>query len=692
MSVSNEALAALMAPRRVAVVGATKRETAAGNRILKHVAGPRFSGSVVGINPNYEEVEGRACYSSLEAMDESVDCAVMAVADSRIEAAVSDAIRAGVKGLVLLGRLYDASDDQPNLYERVSAMTREARMAVCGANCMGIFNSVEDARLSLSDLPGLDKPGHVALLSHSGSTWSGLGGNFRPLRFSIGVSMGNEVATGVADYINFMVSRPETRAIAMVLETVRDGEAFVAALEGADKADIPVVALKLGRSALAREFALSHSGALAGDDRIYDAIFRHHNVVSVTSLDELMDTVEVLASGRAPTAHAVGIQTDSGGERQLITDLADQHGVPLATFSQPTRDALAEVLDPGLEPDNPVDYWGESGMTVIPKVMQAIAQAPETGVVVFATNMVGGREILYGSTAALEEAHETCAKPCMMLGNISATIDPDEALRLRDKGIPVLSGTETGLKAIGHLLERHRRLAADWPSAEPSPDELVKAWRARLSSRELAPEEMMALVKAFGVSVPALVVCTSEQEVSAAIETTGFPAVLKTAQPEILHKTDVGGVVLGLADQDAVLAAYRTMAAALGPRVMVQQTAPKGVEMLVGMTNDATFGPVMTVGMGGVLVEVLNDAVMFVPPVSPDEAADLIASLRSQALLDGARGAPPADRPALALALSDLSRLAAVLGDLIGEFDVNPVLVHAEGLTAVDVLITPKGA
>ncbi|MBT7613889.1 MAG: hypothetical protein HN577_11830, partial [Rhodospirillaceae bacterium] len=451
MSVSKQALEALIAPRRVAVVGATTRQEAAGNRVLLHAAGPRFTGTVVGVNPRYEEVEGRPCFASLEAMPDTPDCAIMVVADSRVEAAVEDAARAGVKGIVLLGRLYDPGHDNPSLSQRVSAIAREAGMAVCGANCMGLFNSIDDCRLSLGDVTGIDLPGRIALLSHSGSTWSGLGSNHRPVRFSVGVSMGNEVATGVPDYLNYLIERPETAAVAMVLESVRDGERFIGAIEAADKAGVPVVALKLGRSDLAREFALSHSGALAGDDRVYDAVFARHNVVRVDALDEMMDTLEVLAPGRAPTVDAVGIQTDSGGERQLITDLAERNGVPLAVFSQSTRDALTEALDPGLEPDNPVDYWGESGMPVIPKVMKAIAESPEVGVVVFATNMVTGRVLVYESTAALEEAHRTSGKPCMMLGNITSAIEGAEATRLRDAGIPVLSGTDTGLKAIANL-------------------------------------------------------------------------------------------------------------------------------------------------------------------------------------------------------------------------------------------------
>ncbi len=684
------AIEALLNPRRIAVVGATPRVNAAGRRIVGHAGGPRFDGTVVAVNPRYSEVLGRRCHSSLQDVPEIPDCAIMAVADSRIEAAMEDAAAAGVKGAVLLGRLVTADDGGRILPDRIAGIARDAGMAVCGANCMGLFNTIADVRLSLSDLPGLERPGHIGLLSHSGSTWSGLGGNQRSMRFGIGVSMGNELVTGVADYLGYLVEQTETSAVAMVLETVRDGERFLAAIEAADSAGIPLVVLKLARSARSRAFAFTHSGALAGDQRVHDAVFRRHNVIAVDTLDEMMDTLEALTCGRVPQTDSVAVQTDSGGERQLITDLAEREGVPLASFSEATRRALGDVLDPGLDTDNPVDYWGESGLPVIPRVTDIIAEADEAGVVVFATNMVRGREILYRSTAALENAHRNTAKPCMMLGNITSAIDADEAERLRDAGIPVLCGTHTGLKAIGHFIAWHATRRTTRGGLRRLPHETIERWRDALAASLPEPEGLLDLVAALAIPVPRTLVCHGESDVRAALKETGFPAVLKTANPDIVHKTEVAGVVTGLGDEARALAAYRAMAASLGPGVLIQQTAPAGVEMIAGMITDPVFGPVMTIGAGGILVEVMDDAVMFVPPVSIEEADELIGRLRASALLDGVRGRPPLDRRALADAVSRLSLLAVDLGEHIDEFDINPLIVHQSGVVAVDVLVRRK--
>jgi len=688
MTVPQDALAKLLAPRRIAVVGATPREHAVGNALIRHAGGSRFVGSVCGINPRYEEVEGHPCFGSLGAAPETPDCAVMAVSDDRLLAAMEDAAAAGVGAAVILGRLYEAQPSNPPLARRVADLAREAGMAVCGANCMGLFNAVEDVHLCMTVLPNRDVPGRIAFLSHSGSTWSGMGGNRRQLDLSIGVSMGNELATGVGDYIRYLITRPETAVIGLVLETVRDAEGFLAAIDAAAAADIPVVALKLGRSERGRQFALTHSGALAGDARVYDAVFRRHNVVAVKTLDEMSDTLELLACGRRPGPGGLGIQTDSGGERQLITDLADDLGVSLAQLSESTRKALTAVLDPGLEAENPVDYWGENGFVVMPKVTRILADAPEVGIVALATNMVSGRRILYESDAALEAAHAATDKPCVLLANLSGSIDFEEASRLRRSGIPVLSGTQSALQAIGHMMAWQQGRAIAPEAVEPVDPALLRRWRMRLAEgATLAGEEALALVAEAGVAVPAYAIANDPRKVAAAARRCGYPVALKTAESGIDHKTDVGGVVLGLEDEDALVAAYRTMAAALGPRVLVQAMAAPGIEVMVGMTQDASFGPVMTLAMGGILVELLDDAVAFVPPVGPQEAARLIGRLRGAKMLDGVRGRPPADRDALAAAVSRLSVMVAALGDVIAGLDVNPLLVHETGVTAVDALV-----
>ena len=688
MAAPANAMNALMRPRSVAVIGATRREGAAGNRMLGFVAGPRYGGVVWGVNPRYDAIGGVACYPSIAELPETPDCALLAVNDGRVEQALAEAAAAGVPAAMIIGRCYEAEAADPPLAERLAAIAAEAGMAVCGGNCMGLFNLIDDVHMCLTKRPGTPIVGGVALLSHSGSTWSGLGGGHRQLAMNYGVSTGMEIGATMADYLDFLVAQPETRVIGCVMETMRAPEHFLAAADAAQAASIPIVALKIGRTEKSRAFAFTHSGALAGSDAAFDAAFERHNIVRARTLDEFHDTLELLACGRAPTTDALGVQTDSGGERQLIVDLADDIGLELATLTDATKATLTTLLDPGLDAENPVDYWGESGMSVLPKVTQALAADETVGVVALATNLVSGRDILYASTQAIEDTHAATDKPCLVFSNLHSSVDAAEAARLRALGIPVLMGTETGLAAIDHLITWHaRRGRTPAPSPEGPAAATIARWRERLAGPALGSAEALQLIADFGVTVPTDIEASSRDAAGEAADRLGYPVVMKTADAAIAHKTEAGGVVLGLGDADAVAAAYDTMAATLGPAVLIQQQAPAGTELLVGMVNDTQFGPVMTVGLGGVFVEVFDDTATFLPPVGAADAARYLERLKGFALIAGARGRPAADLDALSEAVARLSVLAAVLGDAIAELDVNPIIAHQRGVVAVDALV-----
>ncbi len=693
MNLSHEAMNALLRPRTIAVVGASARDGSVGNAIMGHAAGARFGGQLFGVHPQQKDVRGRLCAPSIAELPEPIDCAVMAVGDNRIEAAMAEAAEAGVKGAVLLGRLHEDPPGSPPLKDRVAAIARDAGMAVCGANCMGLFNTLDDVFLSMTALAGNDEAGKVALLSHSGSTWSGVGASQRQAGFAYGVSVGNEVATSMADYIRFMCGEPDVQAIACVMEAVRDPENFLDALELADSRGMPVLVLKLGRTEKSRAFAFSHSGALSGSDAAYDAVFRRHNVIRVRTLDEMLDTLEIVTCGRTPATEGLGVQTDSGGERQLIVDLAADIGVELAELAPATQERLVEILDPGLEPDNPVDYWGERGFEVLPLIAPILADDPNVGIVALATNMVPERRILFDSCTAIAAIHRASDKPCLLMGNLHSTIDRGEAAKLRAEGVPVLMGTETGLLALKHFVDWHRRRQeGEGPLPAGPGNEIVVRWRTNLAAGRPAPDQALMMVGDWGVATPQERSATDGESVRQAAAEIGYPVVLKTARADIAHKSDVGGVAVGLGDEAALTASYEAMKERLGPDVVVQQQAPDGVEIIVGIVRDPTFGPVMTLGLGGVFVEVFRDAVTFIPPIAAAGVKRLLGGLKAYPLLTGARGGQPVDLDALAEAVAVLSVLAADLGDLIAEMDINPVIASPDGAMAVDALvITEKG-
>ena len=296
----------------------------------------------------------------------------------------------------------------------------------------GYFNTVDGIKMSGNPPPMAATPGTVGLISHSGSTWSGLLGNQRDMVFSYAISAGQEIATTMAEYLEFLLAAPETRVIACLMETVRAPDRFIAAIEKADRQGIPVVVLKLGRTERGRRFALAHSGALAGSDAAYGAIFARHNVIRVYSRDELMDMVELLRCPRRPAWGGIGIVTDSGGERELIVDLATDLGAPLADITQPTVDRLVGILDPGMEPQNPVTVG--DGRTLMEECLHAIADDPGVSVVAMATNLVHGRAYARTSSEAIERVYAATEKPALVFGNLHSSISREEATRLRAWG------------------------------------------------------------------------------------------------------------------------------------------------------------------------------------------------------------------------------------------------------------------
>ena len=687
---SHEAIGALLSPRSIAIVGATPREGSLGQRLLAHIGGWRYRGSIYPVNPTHREINGQACYPSLAALPGPVDLVAFAVNDDRLEAALQDAATHGAKAGVIFGRLYHEGDEGPARKARLATIARNHGMALCGSNCMGFINMAAGLRVSGNPPPVEGSGGGIAIVSHSGSTWSGLVGSQRDFDLGFAISAGEELNTTMANYIDFLLDEGSTRAIALVVETVRDPEAFIAAADRACARGVPLVALKLGRSALGKRFALSHSGALAGTDEVYQAIFARHNIARCRTLDELADTLELLASSRKPSRGTLGATTDSGAERQLVADLAMDIGCPLASFSSDTQRRLQHVLDPGMLPENPVDIYGD-GKMVLAECLEAVAQDEGVGIVAMVSNLVEGRPRLMGMVKeAMTRAAAATDKPLVVLANVHSTVSRSAAREFRLQGIPVLMSTATGLHAVKSFLQWHEKRARGVSETGPESGPIVERWRARLRSDALDAHESLALFEAFGGAVAPSVIVRTAADAVAASERLGYPVALKTANPAILHKTEAGGVALSLPTREAVESAFERISTLCGPVVQVQKQMPAGIEIFLGMVRDPDFGPVMSFGVGGIFVEVLRDTITVIPPVSERDVRAMLPKLRGYALLQGARGTPSVDLDKLASAIAAFSRLAASLGDELSEFDVNPVIAGPWGATAVDALVVTR--
>jgi acyl-CoA synthetase (NDP forming) len=693
-------IVAMLEARSVAIVGASARPGSLGERVVREITRSPSAPTVHLVNPRYAEVLGRPCLDSLEDVPGPVDLVLLGVGDAALADHLAVAAGRGDRSAVVFGSAWSApTAGETALRARLAHTARAAGMALCGAGCMGFVNVAKGLRaigyLERPDLP----EGPVAFVSHSGSAFSALLRSHRGIGYSLAVSSGQELVTTTADYLDYALELDETRVVALLLETVREPSALRAALDRAAARDVPVVLLAVGGSPVGSALVSAHSGALAGSDAAWEALVEAHGLLRVEDLDEMADLLELLAAGRrvghpghAPVART-GIATvhDSGAERVLVADVAHRLGVPFAALAASTMERLAGLLDPGLAPGNPLDVWGRGADTraLFASCLTTLAEDPAVSVVALSVDLVEEYDGDESYPRAVLDAHAATSKPVVLLTNTASALDQQWAGRLRAAGVPVLEGTRSGLRALGHLLElgtRPRHLA-------PVTVDVGRRdrWLTRLDAGPLSTAEAFAMLRDYGMATVAVEAVATRDAAVAAARRLGWPVVLKTDEG-VAHKWDVGGVHLGLRGDKAVLTAYDDLSARLGPRVLVSASTAPGTELVLGITNDPMLGPLVVLGAGGVFVEVLRDRVVALPPVDLARAERLVDRLGCRPLLDGVRGAEAADLPAVRTSVAALGQLAVELGDRLDALDVNPVIAGPGGAVAVDVLLVPRTA
>lgn len=683
----------LLRARSLAIVGASATPGTFGHALLRQILDAGYEGAVYPVNPGRADIDGLRCFPSLGDLPERVDLAILAIADERLEPALHSVVAAGIPAAVVFGAI-PVPGEAHSLPDRLRRIAAEAGIALLGGNCMGFYNYRD--RLFISGYPVHERSpaGGIAFVSHSGSSFSALANSGRGLRFSYAISPGQELVLTAADYLRFLVEQPETRAIGLFLESVRDPAAFVDALEMAAQREVPLVILKVGRSERGRAMALAHSGALAGSNEAFTALCGRWGVIQVASLDEMGDTLELLAAPRRPRGGGLSLAGDSGGERALIVDRATELGVPWAMLDQATLTTIGCALEPGLAAANPLDVWGsgKDWQRVYETSLAAMARDPATGIVVLAVDLVPGSRLAPDYVEVVLRVQDATDTPIAVLGNMSTTIDRVLAARLRAHDVPVLMGTQTGLAALRHAL--------NWKPACPrtalsEADLALAAEYRQLLAGNCEPLDEVAakrLLAAWGIPVVAERLVDSKEEALNAARELGWPVVLKSAAPGLEHKSDVGGVLLGLLDDAAVRAAYSQLCERFGPRVVVQRQVPLAdkVELFLGMTVDPQVGPLISFGLGGIWVETLRDVVVALPPISAENAERMLRRLRASPLLFGARGRSPVDLPALSQAIAAFSRMAAALYADLAAVDVNPLIAGPDGVVAADALIVRR--
>jgi acyl-CoA synthetase (NDP forming) len=707
-------LSPLMNPKSVAIIGASQRTSAAlnreprGNRVIRNLRNFGYPGRIVAINPKYTEVMDCPCYPDVAAIPESVDCVVLAVPNRHVPDLLESAAATGVRAAVVFSAGFaEIGAEGKEREARLEALSRDRGFLICGPNCYGVLNVFGKATLFSSTIPPGFLGGPVALVSQSGGLSTTIANALmlnRHVGLSYIVSCGNQAGATVEEYFNYFVEDENTRVVAAFVEGFKQPHQLLAVARKAAARNKPLIILKGGRSEVSKRAAATHSGSLAGAVEVVDAAFRQGGIVSVRSLNELIDAVSVFSCATFMNHYnggrRIGVLSGSGGECTLVSDAAASAGLEVPELSPTTKSQLQEAVADFGNMNNPLDGTGAmyDDEKIFPRLLQTLIDDANIDVVTInlEANDPRPKELKSGNrfSAVIEKAAVSSKKPIACFSSIvGGPVDPEILLPLRDAGVPLMEGAECATTTIRNLAEycefQRKRRAAQ--KAEP-PAPLKK-----LPSGILPAESAFRLFEEFGIPVVPTVLTRSAEEAAAAADRVGFPVALKIESAEITHKSDVGGVMLKLSNATEVRGAYVRILNEVSGRapgvkidgVVVQRMAGEGVEMILGVKRDPLFGPVVLCGLGGILVELLKDFAIGIPPLSREQAHDMLKRLRGFSILAGVRGRPAADVDSLCDAIVGLSRLTLSLGDQLAGLDVNPLIVLplGHGAIAVDALV-----
>lgn len=697
------AIARMVHPRQIAIVGASADLSKINGRPLKHLIDKGYGGTILPVNPKYREIAGLACcpdIASLPNGDEGgVDLAIVAVPASEVVASIEALGARGVPAAVVFSSGFGEMGEAGRaLEQRLAETARRAGVLLCGPNCLGFINAFENVYATFSQYAdGETGPGPIAFVTQSGAFGTAIAALVRQRGLGLGyfINTGNEADLQFAELMLAVVEDPRIRVAAGYLEGLTDGEGLVRLAQRCRELGKPLVLTKVGRMASGARAAASHTGALAVEDAVFDAVIRQYGVLRARNEEQMLDMLEALAQPRACAGFGLGIATQSGGAGVMMADRAEEMGLAVPALAADTQQRLARVMPAFGAAGNPVDVTGQfvARPELLRESVVTLLDDPQVDVaIVWLQLMTAHVDTLVG---IFEEIQARTTKPFF----VCWVAAPAAALqRLRALGIVVYGAGERAVEAAAALARYHAGRRTPPPAlAARAP---VPAPALAATHQGLLPSvEATQWLQAAGLPMAPVALARDADAAVAAWQRFGAPVALKIESPDIAHKTEVGGVLLKLDDEAAVRAGVARLlanAAQHAPQariagVLVQPMAAGHVELVVGVQRDPVFGTVVMVGSGGVLVEVLKDVALRRAPFGVDEGLAMLAELRMGALLDGVRGQSAVDRRAVAQLLADLSCWAAATPRL-AELDLNPVRVGPAGPVAVDCVMVLRDA
>jgi acetyltransferase len=676
--------ASVLAPTSVAIVGASERGKWQ-QAIYRNLRDYGYPGRVLLVNPRQKTIFGEPCFRSLREIPEPVEHALVIVPAAAVADVLLDAEAAGVKSAtVYAAGMGDGSDPESKWRGTwLKNFLATSSLRIAGPNCMGAHSYRERLFAYPNRELGRFPAGSVAAIFQSGGTlqfWLRTGAD-RGLRFSYGITSGNETDLDLADYLNYLIDDPHTYPIALFIEGIRRPQAFMEAAGRALAAGKPLLAIKTGATAKSRSAAQSHTGAIGGDYPAYLAMCERYGIVNCRSLDDMLETALAFDGRRLPKGPRIGFVTTSGGTVDLLYDYAQAEGAVIPDFTEATLRELGPFMQGGIEPKNPLDLGIPMGLQHAAGVCEVVAKDPNVDMIAWAA-MLPNKAGAWEGVEALHNLLRATDKPLVGFGRMSYQMTAEAVEAQKAAGFPFLQRLEPTLRALNALwfhVERRGRVPPTPPPAPP---------------RSLSPADLDATLARYGIALPTSRTAATPREAGAAAESIAFPVALKIVSPDILHKTEAGGVALDLRSRKAVEAAAeelagsarRTHPAARIDGFLVQEMV-SGVEAILGARSDPLYGPLLLVGAGGALVELANDAALRLLPVTAADVAAMIDGLRLKQLLAGFRGRAPADRAALEAAALALAKFYLDHRAAIAEIEINPLTVRQNGAVAVDVRV-----
>lgn len=701
-------------PRSIALVGASSDSTKLSGRPLKFLQQYGYPGRIYPINPNHQELVGLKCYPNLAAVPDEIDLAVVAMAAAGVPAVIRECAAKRVKAVTVFSAGFaEMGAEGQQLQDELRRAALDGRVALDGPNCAGLLSLREKVVATFNSAMdrGALLEGPVSFVTQSGAlgTYMFAAAQDAGVGFNYWVSTGNEAVLGFADYVSYFITQESTKTIIAYMEDARDGEAFKACAFEALEAGKPLIILKVGTSETGAKAAISHTGALAGADRVYDAVFEQCGVIRARDVENLFDLANICSSGHYPKGPATAMMTISGGAGILMCDRCEEAGLTVASLSSATTAALRQVLPPFGSAANPVDVTAE--LIAIPGMLKrsmeiVLADPGIDSLVIFL-----GLQLPTGANLARDIVDMAATTKKTVVVNWIAP--PPQALSiLRENEIPVFPDPARGIRALGALVnyvQRRRRYLTrktakrrvDSGTAAPKErreqaDQVIQ--KARQEGRKVLTEgEGKGILELYDVPLPKRHLVQNADAAAQAAQELGFPVVMKIASAEITHKTEAGGVRLGIKDAQEAAQAYGEIMArakAYNPKatvdgVFVEQMICSGLEVILGAKQDPRFGPVVTFGLGGIFVELIRDFSLRVVPLDEEDALAMIRETKAYPLLSGYRGEQPLDIAALARAILAVSHLAEDFRQELAELDVNPLIVlpKGSGVKAVDSLV-----